>query len=152
MPEWPIGTGCKPVGLRPTEVRILLCPPDVLRIDYCLSGFQRAASDMQYTSRKNAAEALFFGAPHSLSVLRKRIFCLERRTKSGRQAHVAQLAEHFLGKEEVSSSRLLVGSREILDSVCINYPKEAKIKSRTWHRKECHVNIAGGNSVGKAEI
>lgn len=27
MPEWTIGTGCKPVGLRPTEVRILLCPP-----------------------------------------------------------------------------------------------------------------------------
>lgn len=27
MPEWSIGTGCKPVGLRPTEVRILHCPP-----------------------------------------------------------------------------------------------------------------------------
>jgi len=78
-----------------------------------------------------AVEAHFFGAPHSLSVLRKRIFCLERRTKSGRQAHVAKLAEHILGKNEVSSSRLLVGSREILDSVCIDKPKEAIINSQT---------------------
>ncbi len=45
----------------------------------------------------------------------------------GKCAHVAQSVEHILGKNEANSSILFVGSREILDSVCINEPKEAII-------------------------
>ena len=41
------------------------------------------------------------------------------------QAHVAQLAEHILGKDEVTSSILVMGSRNIFlrlvfEAVCIN--------------------------------
>jgi hypothetical protein len=102
LPEWPKGAGCKPAGasLRWFE-SITLHPGN--------SGGQDAK---EFDRAAPAARA----PRGSSSVGRASAFQAERRGFESllplrRLAHLAQLAEHVLGKDEVTSSSLVVGSR-----------------------------------------
>ena len=68
---------------------------------------------------------------------------LVHRGGKGFNAHVAQVVEHFLGKEEVTGSSPVVGSRAIDILVSLGREYHLKKKDLSSHRREWH---------GKAEI
>ena len=80
VPEWPKGTGCKPVGL-------------------AYIGSNPIAPTISYAGVAQLVE-------HQPSKLRVAGSSLVSRST----AYIAQAVEHFLGKEEVTSSSLVVGS------------------------------------------
>ena len=80
---------CKSAALRATEVRILHCPP--------LIGDEVQKRGSNSGVESQPSKLLVAGSnPVSRSI--------------GGSAHVAQLVEHVLGKDEVTSSILVVGS------------------------------------------
>ena len=86
LPEWPKGAGCKPAGVSPTLVQIQLPP---------LSSAFRAARGNSSVGRASAFQAEGRGFESRFPLF---------------SAHVAQMVEHVLGKDEVTGSSPVMGS------------------------------------------
>ena len=64
-----------------------------------------------------------------------------REARGGGQAHVAQSVEHFLGKEEVTGSNPVVGSREPPESHIFTRPQKRPMAKAKFERTKPHVNV-----------
>ena len=131
IPKWLNGADCKSAGLWPTEVRILLSPPESRRrirrvarrahrrieegSGHEIAGIAQLArapafqaGGRGFESRfplQNEVEARRAGRPSGSRGGRR------SRIEGEGSAHVAQVVEHVLGKDEVSGSSPLVSSR-----------------------------------------
>ena len=94
LAEWLMAADCKSAALRATEVRILHCPP--------ISPDGEKAERMQSRGSNSGVES----QPSKLLVAGSNPVSRSK----GHRAHVAQAAERVLGKDEVTSSTLVVGS------------------------------------------
>ena len=101
VPEWPKGTGCKLVGTAFGGSN----PP----LSTSLIVEQMLRAGIAQLARAEAFQASCRGFESR--------FPLHNLSGSGEGAHVAQLAEHVLGKDGVTSSNLVVGSRNTMESM-----------------------------------
>ena len=103
MPERPKGADCKSAGVMPSEVRILPSPHENL------SGSSSVgrASAFQADCRGFEPRLPLIGLPSGIWYLVKISWGQVFNVYS---AHVAQLVEHILGKDEVTGSIPVMGS------------------------------------------
>ncbi len=118
VPEWLKGADCKSAGLRPTKVRILPSPPRSLGEAERSTALGVATTDGGNSSAGRAsafqAEGRGFESRFPLQIRGNapRARASRRRAPAVTvPAHVAQSVEHFLGKEEVTGSNPVMGSR-----------------------------------------
>ena len=108
LPEWPKGAGCKPAGSR-------LRWFESITLHLGVTGGRAEAKRRDKARGAGHHEGSKIGG--SSSVGRASAFQAERRRfEPGlplrQSAHLAQLVEHVLGKDEVTSSILVVGSKD----------------------------------------
>jgi hypothetical protein len=140
LPEWPKGAGCKPAGIAYVGSN----PTPSTTLSSALLGHRPAGSDAEASSVRAGVAQLVERQPSKLNVVGSSPIS----RSGGRQlsavshqlpevatgapwqdasehrpsavtAHIAQLAERVLGKDEVTSSTLVVGSNKLSTSIGI---------------------------------
>jgi hypothetical protein len=120
VPEWLKGADCKSAGLRPTKVRILLPPPTDETCGETDGGTDYDTIKIRGNSSVGRASAFQAEGREFESRFPLHKIRVEDRGQEGRSAdkrvvcataHVAQSVEHFLGKEEVTGSNPVMGSK-----------------------------------------
>ena len=122
LAEWLMAADCKSAALRATEVRILHCPPlitDVLHERGSNSGVESQPSKLLVAGSNPVSRSIERESGNGNRKSSR--WCEDAMSEQNDSrfpvsdsrigsAHVAQLAEHVLGKDEVTSSILVVGS------------------------------------------
>ena len=118
----------------PSQVRILACPPLRTHPSGRSSGVELQPSKLAVASSNLVARSI---SAHKLTVNRYSLIVnqqqqvlrltnnVSRLTINDGSAHVAQLAEHVLGKDEVTRSIRVVGSKQNLFDASANNWRDA---------------------------
>lgn len=123
MPEWTIGTGCKPVGLRPTEVRILLCPPSTDALHECRFTEQ---------STHNTFQVFFWASALYFTKRLRTIFRVKRCSRCKEEKDLSQFQKNRRSKDGLQDQ--CKACRKVTDrQTYINRTPEQKARFRVWN-------------------